>query len=125
MDGYLKLIRSAAMDYLLPIMRERDELQLDWLIEALGYKTTDPSHVKDWANDTWGAGAVMYDSRDTEAMMGAVEAGAKVVNPSSIPGSLRGTLNQLRKSSLGLCHTPKIRNTLNRWRQARGRINDH
>ena len=35
----------------------------------------------------------MYDARDVEAMQGAIEAGAKVVNPSVVPGALRETLN--------------------------------
>ena len=62
--GYLKLVRAASMAWLLPAMRERDELQIGWLTDALGHSTTDLEHVKDWAADTWGQGAIMYDARD-------------------------------------------------------------
>ena len=100
-DGYLRTLRAHCLAHLLPLMTERDDLHAAWYLDALGSTHTPREQVKAWAIETWGVGAITYDSTDKEAMMSAIESGVEVVHPGKVPDEVRATLREIRQDDPG------------------------
>ena len=97
-DGYLRTLRAHCLTYLLPL-KDRDGttytppgIWTPWVL-----RHTPREQVKAWAVETWGDGAITYDSTDKEAMMAATEAGVQVVHPGNVPDEVRAAIREIRK----------------------------